>query len=266
MPIATQWYQEFEFDLPAALLRDLVALFARMEPSRAPLNATNVDCVPDEQGVYHLYLDDELVYVGKTDSEAGLHKRLARHANKIKNRQGLDPSRVTFSAVRIFVFTAVDLEQQLIKYYQETRGPLTWNQSGFGSNDPGRERDTTKLKADHFDRTFPIDIQIPMEYATGGGTKSVAQMLAELKDLLPYTLRFQSMGGRSRQPHTDLAVAHVTLPPGAKTVRDMLALAKGALGAAWQITVLPGYVIVYQEVATYDHGTVIEEFPTPPLV
>ena len=35
-------------------------------------------------------------------------------------------------------------------------GKLPWNHSGFGSNDPGQQRDTTTYKQDHFDTQHPI--------------------------------------------------------------------------------------------------------------
>ena len=73
------------------------------------LDATNLAPIPEEQGIYELFLDDgsgpRLVYVGKTDAEAGLLSRLTRHSKKIQHRIGLTPASVLFKAVRVFVFT-----------------------------------------------------------------------------------------------------------------------------------------------------------------
>lgn len=98
-------YVEFEFDLPVALLEQLVAAFELVDP--VTLNSVNVNRIAEAQGVYQIFLDDALVYVGKTDADAGLRRRLARHAKKISSRKNLDPARVSFKAVRIFVFTAI---------------------------------------------------------------------------------------------------------------------------------------------------------------
>lgn len=108
-------YREFEFDLPEALLVRLIEILGQMKP--APLSIMGLDGVPDTQGVYQLFLDGKLSYIGKTDSEEGLRKRLLRHANKIRHRKDLSPQRVYYRALRIFVFTAIDLESQLIKHY-----------------------------------------------------------------------------------------------------------------------------------------------------
>ncbi len=252
MTTSDNWFKEFEFDLLSSLLRDLVTLLGGM--GRATLDGTNVSNVPEEQGVYQLFLDDLLVYVGKTDSEAGLNKRLARHAKKIQHRHNLDPNRVSFRAVRIYVLTAVDLEQQLIKHYQETEDiPLAWNQSGFGANDPGRERDTTKLKDTHFDLLYAINIDVPIGVSEVVGNFPVSDVLTRLKAALPYTLRFQNAGGRSKKPHADLLSTRINVPGGMNTTRDILRLVQIALGMEWQITILPGYIIVYKESATYPH-------------
>src|ERR1041385_6312831 len=131
-------YVDFEFDLPEALLAKLIEIFAGL--NSAPLTAESIEPIPEAQGVYQLFLDGKLVYIGKTDAEAGLKKRLIRHSEKILHRTNLDPAKVSFKAVRIYVFTAVDLESQLIKHYNVISA-VEWNASGFGANDPGRRRD-----------------------------------------------------------------------------------------------------------------------------
>lgn len=82
----TDGYKEFEFDLPEALLARLVEVFGELRA--APLAETGVAKIPDEQGVYQLFLEAgesrDLVYIGKTDAKAGLRRRLARHARKVQ--------------------------------------------------------------------------------------------------------------------------------------------------------------------------------------
>ena len=253
MPATGEWFKEFEFDLPVALLKDLVALLASM--TQALLDKTHVKGVPEEQGIYQLFLDDQLTYIGKTDSDAGLHRRLARHAQKIWHRTGLDPGRVSFKAVRIFVFTAVDLEQQLIRHYEKTEGfKLAWNNSGFGANDPGRERDTSKLKENHFDLVYPIAVDAPLIKFPLKGEYSIAEVLSKLRAAVPYTLRFQNAGGGSKQPHPDLISTKITIPSGKLNTRMILLLVQAALGSEWQVTRLPGYVILYKESKSYPHA------------
>lgn len=250
------YFEDFEFDLPAALLERLVSLFAAMTPGA--LNEETVQNVPEAQGVYQLFLNDELVYVGKTDAEAGLKKRLLRHARKIRSRRNLAPEDVTFKAVRVYVFTAMDLEDMLIKHYRGRHIPPSWNLSGFGANDPGRNRDGSRLKADHFDILYPIDLELPITHRFELFSIPVASLLGFMKEELPYTIRYANAGGNSRQPHPDLEAASITLTETTGTVRELLRRAKRALGADWQITALPGYIIVYKESATYPHGEVIE--------
>jgi hypothetical protein len=155
----TAGYVEFEFDLPGALLVRLIEVLDDLEIG--PMLPEIVKMIPEEQGVYQLFLDGVLVYIGKTDADAGLAKRLARHGDKIQHRVGLDPARVSFKAVRLYVFTAMDLETELIRHYGGTKA-VPWNGSGFGSNDPGRNRDTGTYKKEHYDSIFPIDIERPL--------------------------------------------------------------------------------------------------------
>lgn len=246
-------YTEFEFDLPGALLARLIEVLDGLDT--APLNAENLREVPEEQGVYQLLLDGRLVYVGKTDAEAGLHKRLTRHARKIMHRVGLDPARVSFKAVRIFVFTAVDLESDLIRHYGGVRA-IDWNGSGFGSNDPGRERDTTKVDPKNYDAKFPIDIDRELAFAIDDD-ETAASALARLKDALPYTFRYQGSGGRSRAPHADFEGTTLTVLSGPMTPRSVIRYIVAALPQGWQATALPGYIILYKEERDYPHAEVI---------
>jgi len=252
-------FVEFEFDLPGALLNRLVTVFDGLAP--AGLTASNVTAIPDEQGVYQLFLRRgeavNLVYIGKTDGEAGLWRRLSRHATKIHNRLNLDPADVLFKAVRVFVFTAVDLETQLIQHYGGTDA-VSWNGSGFGSNDPGRERDTTRYKLDHFDTQFPIDINraltftIPMQASAAG-------ILKALKAGLPYLIRFQRVSANSRLAHDDLESTAVTLNPALPlTPEGVIAQVISALPPGWHATMLPSHIIIYKnDTRTFPSGRLI---------
>jgi hypothetical protein len=235
-------YVEFEFDLPSALLGRLIDVFSEIEPAKLDIRTTQT--IPDEQGVYQLFLDEVLVYVGKTDGDAGLRSRLSRHATKMLHRSNLDPSRVSYKAVRVFVFTAMDLEGDLIRHYGGVK-KLAWNGSGFGSNDPGKERDTTRVKAQNFDAQYPIDIDRPIEFEIENG-ETIALALSRLKGSLPFTLRFEMIAPRSRTPHSDLTDSKLPALRGVTTARKIFQHLVQPLPRGWKITALPGYVIMYK--------------------
>jgi len=215
----------------------------------APLLLENVALLPEAQGVYQLLYEDQIVYVGKTDGEAGLRQRLTRHAWTIQHRCNLDSSLVKFRALRVFVFTAVDLETQLIKYYGGLK-KVTWNNSGFGSNDPGRERDTTKIKAGGFDDLFPVDLDRPI---SASALNRAVTVLAALLREIPYIVRAQIQGSK---PHQDL-LSEVGPIPDVTTAREVIKLVVNSLPTGWQATLLPGRVILYREDKEYSAGSII---------
>jgi hypothetical protein len=247
----TAGFVEFEFDLPDALLQSLVAIFDKM--FAAPLSTSSLSDVPDAQGVYQLLLDGEVVYIGKTDGDAGLKRRLSRHSLTVQHRKNLPVANVSFKAVRIFVFTAMDLETQLIAHYRE-QAPLSWNNSGFGSNDPGRNRDDTALRAGHFDLLYPIDLDERINLDIPAGS-NVAAALTALRGFLPYTLRFE--GESSKRPHSELIAAEMPTMSMPTTTRKLLLDVLSALPTGWQATVLAGRVILYREDRTYESGTIV---------
>jgi hypothetical protein len=163
---------------------------------------------------------------------------------------------VSFKAVRIYVFTAMDLETHLIAHYD---GPakVKWNGSGFGSNDPGRQRDTTTYREDHFDAIFPIDIDRTLDISLPH-SDTAANIFTILKNTLPYVFRYEGRTARSRQPHPDLentTVSTVAVSP--LTARRVLEVVVPQLPTGWQATLLPSHIILYKENRVYPQGTVI---------
>lgn len=247
----TAGFREFEFDLPGALLSALVDVLDGMDA--ASLTVHNLKDIPDEaQGVYQLFLAADTVYIGKTDAEAGLKARLLRHALTIQHRQNLNPSEVMFKAVRIFVFTAMDLETQLIQHYDPS-----WNNSGFGSNDPGRERDTTNVKPTGFDALYPIDLDQVVTLTDIPHTVAAETVIAQLRKHLPYTLRVEANARGSRVIHPDFKGATVELPPEPRTTRKILTAVLKTMPPGWQATLLPGRIIIYKENREYLFGEII---------
>ncbi len=245
----------FELDLMKAVLDQLVPSLDAM--NGAPLTRENALELPDAQGIYLLMHEGKVRYVGKTDAEAGLRTRLTRHVRKFELRANIQSSDVTFKAAQVFVLTAMDVESRLIKHCG-----AEWNGSGFGSNDPGRERETTNKPEQGFDARFPINIDRPID-CLAPGEYTVHDALVSLKDALPYTLRFEvakgAKGGQAyrRRPHADYVAHKVTIPNGQQTVRQLLKLIVAALPHGWQATEFVSHVILYKENRSYVHGTPI---------
>lgn len=236
-------YIEFEFDLPGALLVQLIKTIDGLEA--VALSAENLADIPEQQGIYQIFSEGKLVYIGKTDAESGLRKRLVRHAKKIRHRVGLDISKIHFKAVRIFVFTAMDLESDLIRHYGGVK-TIDWNGSGFGANDPGRERDTTNVDPDNYDAKFPIDIDRDISFVIEVN-ETAAVVAQRLKSALPFLFRYQGRGGKSRKAHLDFEQATLTAISGPISTRNIIKHIVSALPPGWQATALPGYVIMYKE-------------------
>lgn len=238
-------YGEFEFDLSGALLTQLVAALDALEA--VPLSAAAVSAIPDAQGVYQLFYKGDLVYIGKTDLEAGLRRRLGRHLAKVQHRDGLNAEDVAFKAMRVLVFNVVDLETQLIAHFGGTSA-VPWNGSGFGANDPGRRRDTTQFGPNHFDVQYPVNIDLPVQIVVNGPT--ARDVLTALKDQLPYVFRFE-------QSDELAGVAAGSLGTIGGTAREIIGQVVASLPSGWQATKLPGHVILYKEQREYPQGIVI---------
>ena len=228
-------YVEFEFDLPDALLGQLLSVLGKM--NGALLSANQVQTVPDVQGIYQLFLKDKLVYIGKTDAEAGLKQRLTRHSRTITHRKNLNAADVKFKAARILVFTTMDLETQLIGHHGGTKA-VPWNNSGFGANDPGRQRDMTALKEKGFDTQFPIDIDQPLELELPA-QPTAFEAIRSASRVAPYTVRVEG--------DPELKEKIVELPIRPLTMRTLLSKIISRLSPGWQATKLPGRIIMYRE-------------------
>jgi len=110
---------------------------------------------PAKSGIYALYHQDKLVYVGKASKETTksgrtLRQRLNEHVNKIKGRQNITLDEmgarfVTFET-EWWVFAA---EYVLIAYFDPP-----WNNSGFGSKVPGKGRPGTE-RVSTWNELFP---------------------------------------------------------------------------------------------------------------
>lgn len=256
---AAKGYRELELDLAGAILTSVRDLLASMEA--APLVPSCIDHVADEAGVYALYKakDDSLLYIGKAEGSKGLKDRLLRHMRKLNGRENISPSTVRFRAVRLYVFAAMDLESALIAAYGGVKR-VPWNNSGFGSNDPGKERDTTTYKAGHFDTDYPIRLDAAFVPFTPG-EYLVSEVMQSLKDGLPYLLRFERPAASSRNSfHPDFLSARVTVTQADMPTRELVRMCVSALPRGWHATALPSHIICYKnDTRKYPSGVRIAE-------
>lgn len=248
----TAGFIAFELDLIDAAVHQLVPQLDTM--TGEPLTRAATALLPDAQGIYLLIYQGKVHYVGKTDAKAGLRTRLTRHVAKFEQRHNIMPADVEFKAAQILVLTTTDIERELINHYR-----AAWNGSSFGSNDPGRQRETTAKPPDGFDARFPINIDQPIGILKPGPT-TVHIALIDLKDALPFTLRYElapgAKGSRAyrRWPHPDLPASPVTIPATSMTTRQTVKLLISALPAGWQATYFVSHLILYKETRSYVHG------------
>lgn len=259
-------YNEFELDVEKVLREQLPPFFDDVQP--ATLTPENIQLLPPQaKGAYLLLHDGVEIYAGKTDARHGFRNRLERHHYSIQHRRGLDSERVSFKAIRIWVFSALDVESLLINELKNRRaGALAWNFSGFGSNDPGRKREGQQ-PAD-FDLEYPIYVERPLPFMPAGD-HTIHDVLQTLKNGLPYLLRYQTRGDRARSGHDEYRDSNVRLPtPGMSALEVMKAIVEAFPDDSWQATIFPSRIILYKkkedfEFASYiiRKGEVIEKSP-----
>ena len=238
---------DFRLSITKALGDQLSSALQDLVP--APLVGEALDGLKVEAGVYQLYRDGSLVYIGKADKS--LPDRLRQHMRKISGRQGISAAEMAFTCLYVAEdFTAVAPETLLIKRYQGD-GQAPWNNNGFGNKDPGRNRDTTVVEANHFDAYFPINLGVEVELHPGH--QPASRLLDSLKRELPYLLRYDKV----LKAKSGIATTEVTVPSGKATARELFALVIGTLPAGWQLTALPGYAILYKESKPDAYGSAL---------
>ena len=252
-------YVEYEIDVERVLRMELPAVLSSIPP--APLKSDEIDAIPESaKGAYVLYEGGRAVYAGKTDTRHGFRSRLTKHSRTIQHRHDLVTENLAFRAVRILVFSNFDVEAILIRELRQ-RDPaaLSWNDSGFGSNDPGHNREGQEPA--RWDVERPIDIDRPLGFLPTG-PQPLLMALLMLKRGLPYDFRYETDRGENGKPRT-AAVGHEDfrnaspielLGHGRDTLRGILANVLSRLPEGWQITVFPGRVILYKERHSYSYA------------
>lgn len=239
----------FEFDISTPLFEQMSSDFDLLAP--VPLNEANLADVADRPGVYGLHHDDRLVYVGKADDSAAT--RLRKHRRQLDGRLGITPDEVSFKCLHFAnTWDPFKPEAHMIRRYAPR-----WNNTGFGPNDPGRQRDHTRLKDAHWHVLYPLD----PDYACGGipaGQYDVLELLREIAKQVPYWVRFQGNreghGDGERRLYeaaqSDFSQAQpVEVRCDGMSARALLLLAVRALPNShdWQLTQLPSHLLLYRE-------------------
>jgi Eco29kI-like restriction endonuclease len=141
----------FDFDLDRGIRTQVVE---KLEES--PMIPLEKGCGPASSGIYALYHDGELVYIGKasrgtTKSKRTLRSRLNEHCSKIDRRQNITCADMKCKYLTFvsewWVFAA---EFALMAHYRPA-----WNESGFGSKVPGKGRPGTD-RVSRWDELFPL--------------------------------------------------------------------------------------------------------------
>ncbi|MFD4560590.1 Eco29kI family restriction endonuclease [Streptomyces sp. NPDC058469] len=250
------YHDDFRLSITKALGDQLARALTHL--GRAPLAEQYLARLDERPGVYQLYLQGEFVYVGKADKS--LPGRLANHLRKLSGRRNIDLRDVTFSCLYVDEdFSALAPEQLLISHHKEM-GSIPWNNNGFGNKDPGRQRDSTILKKNHFDILYPIDLGRPVE-GLEPGQISLSSFLKALKNGLSYNFRYS-------EPPRSKAI-FLTVPQAGLSADEAFRVVSRTLPEAWQITSLMGYVIMYSDSPNeyksawryYRSGEVVESEP-----
>lgn len=234
--------EEFFLSITRALADQLSEAMGALET--AQLSPSTIEVLEPRHGVYELWKDAELAYVGKSDE--ALPDRLHQHYRKICGRKGITVDQISFRCLYVDVdLDAIAPERMLIANYTG-QGRAPWQHSGFGNNDPGRERDTSFVNPKkHFDAWYPanLDVQVDIE----PGDHELETLLQEAKDKLPWVLRY------SRKPQHKKRREGLTVhvPKSRPQASELLHAVAEALPSDYQTTALPGYVIMYPERRSY---------------
>ncbi|MCO6009262.1 Eco29kI family restriction endonuclease [Actinoallomurus purpureus] len=228
------YHDDFRLSITKALGDQLAQALTHL--GRAPLAEQYLASLAERPGVYQLYLHGDFVYVGKADES--LPGRLADHLQKLAGRRNIDLRDVTFSCLYVDEdFSALAPERLLISHHKEI-GNIPWNNNGFGNKDPGRQRDSTVLKKNHFDVVYPIDLDRPVEDLKPGQI-ALSAILKALKNGLPYNFRYAEPP-RSKS-------TFLTVPQAGLSADEAFQLVSETLPETWQIAALMGYVIMYPD-------------------
>jgi len=249
---APSGFAEFEFDLEGPLFQQIRETMDSVAP--VPLSEKELANIPQRPGVYLLFHNGQVVYVGKADDR--IQDRLRDHSWTIRGRRGLSLDDMQFKCVCFdHTWNPFKPEAELIAHYGTKRGG-GWNGGGFGNHDPGIKRGTTKFKAGGFYSRYPLD-DAWVCGSIGAGRYPALDLLKKVKDAVPFWFRFQGnrSGGeeedrtRAEEARRDYDATVVEVPRDAMTARELLVLIACSLPGEWQATITPSHMLLYKEVS-----------------
>ena len=261
-------YDHFEIDIISALSSQLTVALDSLSEGEMTLPVINA--LPNSRGVYQLFHENKLVYIGKADS---LPKRLREHHHKISGRQNITTNQMGFKCLSVHEnWTALAPESSLISHYKSSADDeCEWNGIGFGTHDPGRIREKTDKPPDGFDMRYPIRLNWVCDWIEAGEWDLLKLMIA-FKDRLPYLFRYKTEEREKKRDahytkgHPDHRGKKVIVERRGMTAEELLVLFTKAL-PGWQATAFPSHLILYNEEkdANYVHGRVLHrELPQSP--
>ena len=249
-PPGAEGYAEFELDLEQALQRQLGPFFDKLPALELTPENINKVVATGARGAYYLLHSNEIVYIGKSDAKRGLKVRLLRHYKTLKRRKSIDWQQMKFKAVKVSSLAALDTESLLLELYKRKAKALggaqrpEWNFSGFGSNDPGTERDTQRVSV--FDQRYPLDLDATLELdneAKGQEANNLAEYLKWLTPQLLFTFRRD----KTVEPATSLERVPADFNEMTKdrSLRGLFLAIHAQLPARWVLTILRGKALLY---------------------
>lgn len=194
------------------------------------------------QGVYLLYYQGNPVYLGKADDVA---ERLEQHFFKLSGRKNITLDQIGYKSILLdtSMGTAAN-EEILIRMFSQNHSGM-WNGSGFGSKDPGKERD--KTRPGRFDQTYPINEHYKIDFY--GTNHTIKYILETSKRHLPFVFRFDIPQNEQSK--------EVNLPQNPISAEDLLIFLVNELGEGWQGTLLSFGITLYKKIEEYPFGRVI---------
>jgi hypothetical protein len=252
-PADKKGFATFELSFEQALTRQLAPFFHHLPALELAPGNIKSEVPPAARGAYYLLLKDEVVYIGKSDAKTGLQTRLLRHYKTLRRRKNIDWREMKFKAVKVASLAALDTESLLLHAHklvdkaQGGRGKAAkWNNSGFGSNDTGAERDTQKVS--FFDWNFPLDLDAHIEVDSDdnpvpSGTLTLDKYLDWLHLTLQLTFRRQeaAIPAASRLSTVSVDAADMV---ASMRFRDLLRKVHENLPLGWTLVILRGKLLL----------------------
>ena len=193
-----------------------------------------------KQGVYLIHYEGSPVYLGKADDVAD---RLGNHYKKLLGRHNIEASKISYKAILLDRSMSTAANEEILIALFRTDYEGMWNGKGFGSKDPGKERDTTKPGP--FDEKYPINEQHMVDFGSTSG--SLEFYLKKAKSELPYHFRFEISKQITRT--TQIALPNAILPAD-----KFLQIIINNLGQGWKGVILSYGMIIYKTEHKYKYG------------